>query len=142
MIGVYHGLVGLCQRVSQALADIDVRLTQRRELTPNLVKAVPGNAKHKRETLASVIKARNTAMTTHEGPGAQPAAEGRYLTSAHLEHSESISRLSVFRFIVTTVGCHMGRRTEAADRTRKDTQRQTRKRYSSEDQIRIVLAGL
>ena len=36
----------------------------------------------------------------------------------------------------------MGRRTEAADRALKDTQRQTRKRYSSEDQIRIVLAGL
>lgn len=89
MIGVYNGLVGLCQRVSQAFVDIDVRLTQRHELIPNLVKAVPGYAKHERETLASVMKARNTAMT-HEGPGAQPAAEGRYLTSAHLEHSGSI----------------------------------------------------
>ena len=36
----------------------------------------------------------------------------------------------------------MGRRTECADRTLKDTQRQTRKRYSSVEQIRIVLAGL
>jgi transposase len=36
----------------------------------------------------------------------------------------------------------MGRKTEAADRTVKDIRRQTRKRYSSEKKIRIVLAGL
>ena len=36
----------------------------------------------------------------------------------------------------------MGRKTEAADRTVKDIRRQTRNRYSSEEKIRIVLAGL
>ena len=36
----------------------------------------------------------------------------------------------------------MGRKTDAADRTVKDIRRQTRKRYSSENKIRIVLAGL
>ena len=36
----------------------------------------------------------------------------------------------------------MGRKTEAADRTVKDIRRQTRKRYSSEEKIRVVLAGL
>ena len=36
----------------------------------------------------------------------------------------------------------MSRKTEAADRTVKDIRRQTRKRYSSEEKIRIVLAGL
>ena len=36
----------------------------------------------------------------------------------------------------------MGRKIEAADRTVKDIRRQTRKRYSSEEKIRIVLAGL
>lgn len=34
------------------------------------------------------------------------------------------------------------RQTDAADRVVKDIRRQTRKRYSSEDKIRIVLAGL
>lgn len=34
------------------------------------------------------------------------------------------------------------RHTDAADRVVKDIRRQTRKRYSSEDKIRIVLAGL
>ena len=34
------------------------------------------------------------------------------------------------------------RHTDAADRTLKDIRRKTRKRYSSEDEIRIVLAGL
>ena len=36
----------------------------------------------------------------------------------------------------------MGRKTDAADRTVKDIRRQTRKQYSSEEKIRIVLAGL
>ena len=36
----------------------------------------------------------------------------------------------------------MGRKTEAADRTVKDIRRQTRKRYSSEEKIRIGLDGL
>ena len=36
----------------------------------------------------------------------------------------------------------MGRKTEAADRTVKDIRRQPRKRYSSEDKIKVVLAGL
>ena len=34
------------------------------------------------------------------------------------------------------------RHTDAADRTVKDIRRKTRKRYSSEDKIGIVLAGL
>ena len=34
------------------------------------------------------------------------------------------------------------RHRDAADRTVKDIRRKTRKRYSSEDKIRIVLAGL
>ena len=34
------------------------------------------------------------------------------------------------------------RHTDAADRTVKDIRRKTHKRYSSEDKIRIVLAGL
>jgi len=34
------------------------------------------------------------------------------------------------------------RHTDATDRTAKDIHRKTRKRYSSEDKIRIVLAGL
>ena len=37
-----------------------------------------------------------------------------------------------------TPECHR----DAADRTVKDIRRKTRKRYSSEDKIRIVLAGL
>ena len=80
MIGAYNGLVGLRQRVQQAFADIDVQLTQRHDLIPNLVETVKGYAKHERETLESVIKARNTAMTA-EGPGAQSAAEAK-LTGA------------------------------------------------------------
>ena len=34
------------------------------------------------------------------------------------------------------------RRTDEADRAVKDIRRQTRRKYSSEDKIRVVLAGL
>ena len=37
---------------------------------------------------------------------------------------------------------NMERHQDAADRTVKDIRRKTRKRYSSEEKIRIVLAGL
>lgn len=80
LMGIYNGLVALRQRCSQAFADIDVQLTQRHELIPNLVETVKGYAKHERETLESVIKARNMAMTA-EGPGEQSAAEAK-LTGA------------------------------------------------------------
>ena len=62
LIMTYNGLVAMRQRVNQAFADIDVQLKQRHDLIPNLVETVKGYASHERETLESVIKARQQAI--------------------------------------------------------------------------------
>jgi LemA protein len=61
VIGIYNRLVRLRQNVNQGVADIDAQLRQRHDLVPNLVETVKGYATHERETLDSVIAARNRA---------------------------------------------------------------------------------
>jgi LemA protein len=75
LVAIYNSLVTLRQRSKQAFADIDVQLKQRHDLVPNLVETVKGYAKHERETLDSVVKARNAAVAA-QGPAQQAAAEG------------------------------------------------------------------
>ncbi len=58
-IGIYNRLVSLKNQVPQAFANIDVLLKQRHDEIPKLVETVKGYAKHERETLENVIKARN-----------------------------------------------------------------------------------
>lgn len=70
----YNGLVRLRNQAEQAWADIDVMLTRRHDLIPNLVETVKGYASHERETLEAVIQARNTAVSA-SGPQDQAAAE-------------------------------------------------------------------
>lgn len=63
VIMAYNGLVGWRNQVKNAWSQIDVQLKRRYDLIPNLVETVKGYAKHERETLDAVIKARNSAMT-------------------------------------------------------------------------------
>ena len=72
-IGIYNRLVNQRNRVRNAFAQIDVQLTRRYDLIPNLVEAVKGYMKHERETLEAVISARNTAVTSLEAAKADPA---------------------------------------------------------------------
>ncbi len=62
-VGIYNRLVNERNRVRNAFAQIDVQLTRRHDLIPNLVEAVKGYMKHERETLEAVIKARNAAAS-------------------------------------------------------------------------------
>ena len=59
--GMYNALVRLRNRVKEGWAQIDVQLKRRYDLIPNLVETVKGYAKHEKETLENVIKARNEA---------------------------------------------------------------------------------
>ena len=60
-IGVtYNALTKARNRVKTNWAQIDVVLKRRADLIPNLVETVKGYAKHEKETLDAVIKARNT----------------------------------------------------------------------------------
>ena len=72
-IGIYNSLVNLRNRVKNAFAQIDVQLTRRYDLIPNLVEAVKGYMKHERETLEAVINARNSAVADLDRAKADPA---------------------------------------------------------------------
>ena len=72
-IAIYNNLVNLRNRVKNAFAQIDVQLTRRYDLIPNLVEAVKGYMKHERETLDAVIKARNSAVSSLDAAKADPA---------------------------------------------------------------------
>ncbi len=72
-IGIYNRLINERNRVRNAFAQIDVQLTRRHDLIPNLVEAVKGYMKHERETLEGVVKARNVAVSALEAAKADPA---------------------------------------------------------------------
>lgn len=72
-ISIYNRLVNDRNRVSNAFSQIDVQLTRRYDLIPNLVEAVKGYMKHERETLDAVITARNTAVSGLNAAKADPA---------------------------------------------------------------------
>jgi LemA protein len=72
-IAIYNNLVNSRNRVKNAFAQIDVQLTRRYDLIPNLVEAVKGYIKHERETLEAVIKARNAAVSSLDAAKADPA---------------------------------------------------------------------
>jgi len=76
LIAAYNTLVGLRQRTHQAFADIDVQLTQRHDLIPNLVETVKGYAAHERGTLEAVVAARNSAIGAGASPQEKAQAEG------------------------------------------------------------------
>ena len=72
-IGIYNRLVNERNRVRNGFAQIDVQLTRRHDLIPNLVEAVKGYMKHERETLDAVIQARNSAVSDLDAAKADPA---------------------------------------------------------------------
>ncbi|NNF39803.1 MAG: LemA family protein [Woeseiaceae bacterium] len=72
-IGIYNRLINERNRVRNGFAQIDVQLTRRHDLIPNLVEAVKGYIKHERETLEAVVQARNSAVSSLDTAKADPA---------------------------------------------------------------------
>jgi len=72
-IAIYNRLVGLRNRVRNAFSQIDVQLTRRYDLIPNLVEAVKGYMSHERNTLEAVVAARNAAATRLEKAAKDPS---------------------------------------------------------------------
>jgi LemA protein len=62
VINLYNRLVAYRNHYKNAFAQIDVQLTRRYDLIPNLVEVAKGYLKHERETLEAVIQARNQAV--------------------------------------------------------------------------------
>ena len=69
MVSIYNRLVRGKNRYENAFAQIDVQLKRRYDLIPNLVETAKGYAKHEKETLDAVVKARNTALSALESVG-------------------------------------------------------------------------
>ena len=63
IIKTYNKLVQLRNKVKDQWSQVDVQLKKRFDLIPNLVETVKGYAKHEKETLNSVIEARNSALS-------------------------------------------------------------------------------
>lgn len=59
LVFIFNGLVSLRARVDNAWAQIDVQLTKRYELVPNLVETVKGYAKHEKTVFENVTAARS-----------------------------------------------------------------------------------
>jgi len=72
-ISIYNRLVAGRNRFKNAFAQIDVQLTRRHDLIPNLVETAKGYIKHERETLEAVVNARNTAVSGLKAAAADPS---------------------------------------------------------------------
>jgi LemA protein len=90
LVGVFlfNRLVRLRNQVEAAWADIDVQLTRRHDLVPQLVTAVRAYAGHERATLEAVTELRARALVT-----ASPARLGQ--VESALE--EALSRIFALR---------------------------------------------
>lgn len=61
-VGMFNRLVSARNAYKNAFAQIDVQLTRRHDLIPNLVETAKGYMAHEKETLEEVVNARNAAV--------------------------------------------------------------------------------
>lgn len=73
-VGIYNRLVASRNNFKNAFAQIDVQLTRRYDLIPNLVETARAYLQHERQTLESVIAARNTAVAGLKAAAADPGS--------------------------------------------------------------------
>ena len=78
-----------------AFAQIDVQLTRRHDLIPNLVEVAKGYLEHERNTLEAVIQARNSAVSGLKAAAADPANSSAMeaLAGAENQLSSALGRL-------------------------------------------------
>ncbi len=95
LVGIYNRLVTSRNGYKNAFAQIDVQLTRRHDLIPNLVETVKGYLAHERNTLEAVISARNSAVTglktAAANPGDPAAMQG--LATAENQLTGALGRL-------------------------------------------------
>jgi LemA protein len=92
---IYNRLVTARNRYKNAFAQIDVQLTRRYDLIPNLVKVAERYMSHERDTLEAVIQARNQAMGNLKDAAADPgnAEAMRRLSSSEQGLASALGRL-------------------------------------------------
>ncbi|MCB1596485.1 MAG: LemA family protein [Gammaproteobacteria bacterium] len=95
LISIYNRLVTVRNGARNAFAQIDVQLTRRHDLIPNLVEVAKGYLAHERNTLEAVIQARNSAVSGLKTAAADPAnsAAIEALAGAENQLSSALGRL-------------------------------------------------
>ncbi|NLE98112.1 MAG: LemA family protein [Propionibacterium sp.] len=91
-VSTHNKLVRGRNLIQESWRQIDVELTRRYDLIPNLVETVRGFAAHERNTLESVISMRNQARQLADNAGHEPT-EAR--AAAEGELSQSVRNLLV-----------------------------------------------
>ena len=86
LLAIYNGLVTSRNAYKNAFAQIDVQLTRRHDLIPNLVETAKGYLAHERGTLEAVTQARTAAVN---GLAAAKAAPGDPEAMKQLSGSEN-----------------------------------------------------
>jgi LemA protein len=69
IVGMYNSLVRARHNFQNAYAQIDVQLTRRHDLIPNLVETAKAYMRHEQATLAAVTNARAAAVQAGQGAG-------------------------------------------------------------------------
>lgn len=80
VILTYNKLIKLRNKVKDQWSQVDIQLKKRFDMIPNIVEIVKGYAKHEKDTLKTVIEARNSAISA-QTPSAEIDANDR-LTKA------------------------------------------------------------
>jgi LemA protein len=96
-VSIYNRLVSARNAFKNAFAQIDVQLTRRYDLIPNLVETAKAYMSHERGTLEAVIAARNTAVSGLKAAAADPtnAAAMKQLSGAESQLGGAMGRLMV-----------------------------------------------
>ncbi len=95
VITIYNRLVAGRNRYKNAFAQIDVQLTRRHDLIPNLVETAKGYMAHERGTLEEVVNARNAAVSGLKAAAKDPTdpAAMKRLSEAEQGLSGALGRL-------------------------------------------------
>ncbi|HEY3008062.1 MAG TPA: LemA family protein [Micromonosporaceae bacterium] len=76
VVSIYNGLVRARNAYKNAFAQIDVQLTRRHDLIPNLVETAKAYIRHERETLEAVTAARAAAVNAQANASGNPGDPG------------------------------------------------------------------
>jgi LemA protein len=92
---IYNALVVARNQYKNAFAQIDVQLTRRHDLIPNLVETARGYMAHERQTLEAVIQARNAAVGGLKAAAADPGNPDamQQLAGAENQLTQTLGRL-------------------------------------------------
>ena len=94
---IYNKLVALKNRYENGFSQIEIQLKRRYDLIPNLVEPAKGYLSHDKETLESVIQARNQAMNGLQSAADNPSDPNaiKELSSAEGILGNALGRLNV-----------------------------------------------